>query len=77
MNAQKIVMTAAINGVAVVTFIAARAVYWPQALVILAGAVLGGYCGAHFSQRLPANLVRGFVLLVGAGMTVYFFVRTF
>ena len=77
MNAQKIVMTAAINGVAVVTFIAARAVYWPQALVILAGAVLGGYFGAHFSQRLPAILVRGFVLLVGAGMTVYFFLRTF
>ena len=77
MNAQKIVMTAAINGVAVVTFIAARAVYWPQALVILAGAVLGGYFGAHFSQRLPAALVRAFVLLVGAGMTVYFFVRRF
>jgi len=77
MNALKIVMTAAINGVAVVTFIAARAVYWPQALVILAGAVLGGYFGAHFSQRLPAILVRGFVLLVGAGMTVYFFLRTF
>ncbi len=77
MNAVKIVMTAAINGVAVVTFIAARAVYWPQAVVILAGAVLGGYFGAHLSQRLPAAVVRGFVLLVGAGMTVYFFLRTF
>ena len=77
MNALKILMTTAINGVAVVTFIAARAVYWPQALVILAGAVLGGYFGAQYSQRLPAFLLRGFVLLVGAGMTVYFFVRAF
>ena len=76
MNALKIVMTAVTNGVAVVTFIAARAVYWPQALAILCGAVLGGYWGAHYSQRLPAAVVRGFVLLVGAGMTVYFFVRT-
>jgi uncharacterized membrane protein YfcA len=77
MNAFKIVMTAVINGVAVITFIAARAVYLPQALVILAGAVLGGYFGAHYSQRLPAYLIRGFVLLVGAGMTIYFFLRTF
>ena len=75
MNALKIILTALINGVAVVTFIVARAVYWPQALVILVGAVLGGYFGAHYSQRLPAAWVRGFVLLVGAGMTTYFFLR--
>lgn len=77
MNALKIVMVAVINGVAVVTFIAARAVYWPQALVILAGAVLGGYFGAHYSQRLPATVLRGFVLVVGAGMTAYFFIHAF
>ena len=75
MNALKIILTTIINGVAVVTFIAARAVYWPQALVILVGAVLGGYFGAHYSQRLPTAWVRGFVLLVGAGMTTYFFLR--
>jgi len=75
MNALKIILTALINGVAVVTFIVARAVYWPQALVILFGAVLGGYFGAHYSQRLPAAWVRAFVLLVGAGMTAYFFLR--
>ena len=77
MNALKIVMVAVINGVAVVTFIAARAVYWHQALVIVGGAVLGGYFGARYSQRLPASVLRAFVLLVGAGMTVYFFVRTY
>lgn len=75
MNALKIVLTALINGVAVVTFIAARAVYWPQALVVLAGAVLGGYFAAHYSQRLPAAWIRGFVLVVGATMTSYFFLR--
>ena len=75
MNALKIVLTALINGVAVVTFIAARAVYWPQALVVLAGAVLGGYFAAHYSQRLPAAWIRGFVLAVGAVMTTVFFLR--
>jgi len=75
MNALKIVLTTLINGIAVVTFIAARAVYWPQALVIVAGAVLGGYFSAHYSQKMPEAWIRGFVLLVGAGMTTYFFLR--
>jgi len=75
MNALKIVLTTLINGIAVVTFIAVRAVYWPQALVIVAGAVLGGYFSAHYSQKMPAAWIRGFVLLVGAGMTTYFFLR--
>jgi uncharacterized membrane protein YfcA len=75
MNALKIVLVSVINGVAVVTFIAARAVYWPQALAILAGAVLGGYFGAHYAQKLKEVWIRGFVLLVSAGMTAYFFLR--
>jgi len=75
MNALKIVLVAVINGVAVVAFLVARAVHWPQAVVVLAGAVLGGYFGAHSSQRLPGAWVRGFVLLVASGMTAYFFLR--
>ncbi len=75
MNALKIVLTTLINGIAVVTFVAAGAVYWPQALVIVAGAVLGGYFAARYSQKLPEAWIRGFVLLVGAGMTAYFFLR--
>src|SRR5271168_741241 len=75
MNALKIVLVTIINGVAVVTFVIARAVYWPQTLVIVAAAVAGGHFGARLSQRLPAALVRAFVLLVGTGATIYFFVR--
>ncbi len=75
MNALKIVLTTLINGIAVLTFVAAGAVYWPQALVIVAGAVLGGHFAAHYSQKLPEARIRGFVLLVGAGMTAYFFLR--
>jgi len=75
MNALKIVLVTIINGVAVVTFIIARAVYWPQALVIIVGAIVGGHFGALLSQRLPAAWVRGFVLLVGASVTTYFFLR--
>jgi len=75
MNALKIVLSAATNGVAVVVFIVKHAVYWPQALIMICGAALGGYFGAHYSLRLPRTWVRWFVIAVGAGMTAYFFVR--
>jgi uncharacterized protein len=73
MNALKSLMGSVINGVAVVAFVAARAIYWPQGVVMIVGGVIGGYFGAHYAQRLPQAWVRGFVILVGAGMTVYFF----
>jgi uncharacterized membrane protein YfcA len=77
MNALKSVLGSAINGVATIAFIVARAVYWPQALVMTAGAVVGGYFGAHYAQKLPQNWVRGFVILVGIGMTIYFFAKAY
>jgi uncharacterized protein len=77
MNAFKIVLSSATNGIAVVIFIVRHAVYWPQALVMIIGAALGGYFGAHYSLRLPRIWVRWFVIAVGLGMTTYFFVRAY
>jgi uncharacterized protein len=77
MNALKSVLGIAINGVATLAFIVARAIYWPQAVVMIAGAVVGGYFGAHYAQRLPQAWVRWFVILVGSGMTVYFFAKAY
>jgi uncharacterized membrane protein YfcA len=75
MNALKVLLGFVINGVAAFTFIASGAIVWPQALVMTAGAVLGGYFAAHYAQKLPQSWIRGFVLVVGVAMTVYFFVR--
>ena len=77
MNALKIVLSTATNGVAVAIFVAAHAVYWRQALVMILGAALGGYFGAHYSLRLPQKLVRAFVIAMGSSMTVYFFARSY
>ena len=73
MNALKSVMGSVINGVAVVTFVLARAVYWRHGVVMIIGAIAGGYLGAHYAMKLPQAWVRGFVVLVGTGMTLYFF----
>jgi uncharacterized membrane protein YfcA len=77
MNAFKIVLSSATNGIAVLIFILKHAVYWPQALVMIFGAAVGGYFGAHYSLRLPKLWVRWFVIAVGAGMTAYFFVHAY
>lgn len=73
MNALKVVLGGIINGIAVVTFVVAHAVAWKPGSVMIVGALCGGYLGAHYAQKLPAAWIRGFVIAVGMGMTVYFF----
>lgn len=75
MNALKSVLGSAINGVAVVTFVVAGKVAWPQAAVMIAGAVSGGWLGAHYAQKVRPRYVRWLVIAIGVTMTAYFFVR--
>jgi uncharacterized membrane protein YfcA len=75
MNKLKVRLGSVINGVATVTFIVTKAIFWPQAIVMVIGSVLGGYSSAHFAQKLPQAWVKGFVILVGTAMTIYFFIR--
>jgi uncharacterized membrane protein YfcA len=77
MNALKVILSSTTNGLALIAFIVARAVYWPQAFVMIGGALLGGYFAAHYAQRLPSAWVRWFVILTGMGMTLYFFVKAY
>jgi uncharacterized membrane protein YfcA len=36
---------------------------------------VGGFSGASLARRLDERLIRGFVILVGTVMTIYFFVK--
>ena len=75
MNALKTLLSSLINGIAVVTFVLAGVVFWPQAVLMIVGAVIGGYGGASIARRLDPLLVRRFVITVAFGMTIYFFIR--
>jgi uncharacterized protein len=77
MNALKAVLGGIINGIAAVTFVVAGAVTWKQGSVMIAGALCGGYFGAHYAQKLPALWIRRFVIVVGVGMTAYFFWKAY
>ena len=73
MNGLKTLLASCINGVAVITFITAGVVAWPQAILMIIGAIIGGYGGAYYARKVPQKWVRLFVIVVGFSMTIYFF----
>jgi uncharacterized membrane protein YfcA len=75
MNALKVLLASCINGVAVITFIIAGVVAWPQAILMAVGAIIGGYGGAYYARKIDQKWVRLFVIVVGLAMTIYFFLR--
>jgi uncharacterized membrane protein YfcA len=77
LNAPRTLLVSAANAVAVLVFIAAQAVRWPETVAMLAGATLGGYGGARIGRRAPAGVVRALTLLATAAITLAFFVKTY
>src|SRR4051812_49178074 len=72
MNAFKSMLAALANGVAVVTFIVFGKVLWMQAGIMIIGAMIGGYFGAWYAQKLDPKVVRYLVIGIGCTMTAYF-----
>ena len=68
-------LTSAANTMAVVCFIVAGAVRWPEMLAMLLSVVAGGYAGARGAGFLPPKVIRGCVVVLCASVTVYFFQR--
>ena len=54
-----------INGVAAGYFILRGAVDWPAALIMIAGAIAGGYAGAAFARRIGRDKARAAVVVIG------------
>jgi uncharacterized membrane protein YfcA len=75
MNALKTVLAGLMNGAAVVCFVIAGKVWWPQTLVMLIAAVIGGYFGARVARRMNPNHIRAAITVTGFAMTIAFFLR--
>jgi uncharacterized protein len=75
MSAGRTVLVSAANAVAVLCFAIVGPVWWPETLVMLVAAVIGGYFGAVLARRIPAPWLRGFVVAYSAVMTAVFFWR--
>jgi uncharacterized protein len=75
LNPARTLLVAATNAIAVLCFIVAGTVAWPETLLLLGGTVVGGYGGARLARRLRPEVLRGGVILVSTLMTIAFFVR--
>ena len=75
MNGLKNFFGICINSVAAGYFILRGAVVWPVALVMIIGASLGGYAGAHFARRIGKEKARVAVVVIGFGITLLLFLQ--
>lgn len=75
LNAPRTLLVSAANTIAVLVFICARAVRWPETLVMLAAAIVGGYGGAQVGRRAPPRVVRTGTILLTACITATYFAR--
>jgi len=75
MNGGRTLLGGVMNAAAVVCFIIAGKVWWPQTAMMLGGAVAGGYAGARFARRINPRVIRGIIIAISLLVTAVFFFR--
>jgi uncharacterized membrane protein YfcA len=75
MNGMKVLLAALMNTTASLIFAFSGRVHWLETIVMMAAAMAGGFAGARIALVVPSTYVRIFVIAVGCGLTVYFFVK--
>jgi len=68
-NALKNLLAVAINGVASIYFVASSLISPRAAVIMMGGAVLGGYWGGRLGRRVPVRAVRSVVVVIGVGLS--------
>jgi uncharacterized protein len=71
-NVIKNLLSALTSFVAVVVFVLKGTVAWPPTLVVMSGAVIGGFLGGRLARVLPSALMRRIVIVVGAVLTLVY-----
>jgi uncharacterized membrane protein YfcA len=71
-NVLKNLLSALTSFVAVVVFVLQGVVAWPATLVMMTGALVGGFAGGRLVRVLPPTPVRWVVIATGAVLTVVY-----
>jgi hypothetical protein len=74
-NALKVVSTTMANGVAFLIFVVGGQVVWRYCLLAMVASAIGGYSSARLAHRVPQQLLRGLVVVIGLSMAAWFFWR--
>jgi uncharacterized membrane protein YfcA len=77
MNAMKVLLQTAINGVATVIFAFSPLVEWKYALPMALASAVGGFLGIAIARRMPQNTLRAVILAVGTIVTILYFVKNY
>src|SRR5690349_6513882 len=65
LNAVKNVLAGLVNLIAAIVFIVSTEVAWDVVAVIAVGSTIGGQLGGMYGRRLPPNVLRGVIVVVG------------
>ena len=76
MNGLKNGMSFALSFASVITFGLAGIIYWPQAILMMVGATIGGYCGAIVARKLTAKVIKTIIVAIGSIMTFIFYLMS-
>jgi uncharacterized protein len=71
-NVLKNLLATAVSAITVAIFIWKGIVDWPHTLVMLAGAIVGGFLGGWLVRVLPPAAVRATVIAAGMAITFYY-----
>lgn len=69
-NALKTVLAGIVNAVAALVFIAFADVAWTAVGLLAVGSSAGGAAGAALGRRIPANVLRALVIVLGLGVAL-------
>ena len=75
MNGLKLVLASCMTFVSGIAFIASGQIYWTEALVMCVATLIGGYIGARGAKRIDPRVIKTFVVVLGASLTIYFFMH--
>lgn len=70
LNGVKNVIAAIVNGVAAVYFVAAHHIAWVAVLILVIASTIGGQLGALWGRRIPGNVLRIVIAVVGTGVAI-------
>jgi len=74
MNGLKLLVSALVALIAIMVFGVGELIAWREGSIVLLGTLVGGYGAASAVRLVSQSRVRQAIIVVAAGMTVYFFI---
>ncbi len=74
-NALKNLMITAVSLLSIAIFVAGGLVSWPESLVMMCGSALGGVGAANYARRLPQDILKSAIVVLGLSFSAYYFLK--